>query len=138
MLCETAVAQPRAVVALDGRDEHPVKPRRGLHADGLQQFINRTMAASGTVKAHVLSGMGHPSWYRSWTSSVAYVSRVILRADSALHFHSDEVLAERFPLSSIDGSVSRFMDTDHFTIVLDHAWDIARRVRAGCRAGPPA
>lgn len=38
LLCETALAQPRALVALDSRDQYPVRPRE-VKANGHEQFI---------------------------------------------------------------------------------------------------
>lgn len=69
---------------------------------------------------------GHPPSYRVWTRDCIFVSH----ADNAV-FEADDVLAERFPLASISRSVSFFDGTDHFLMTIDHAWDIAKRIRCG-------
>jgi len=74
----------------------------------------------------VLIGAGHLPKSRVLSRDFVCVSH----ADAALYEASD-VLAERFSLVSSCCNVSFFLDTDHFSIVFDHAWDIARRIRCG-------
>lgn len=95
----------------------------------------RSMIANSTPKSFLLVRSGHPSKYRYLTSAFVCISRIVLDADTALFFHADDVVAERIPLCSVDCGVSFFIDTDHFTMVLDHAWDISKRMR--CIAGAP-
>lgn len=91
------------------------------------------MVANSSPKSFWLLCSGHPSRNRIRTSVFVCISRIVLGAHTALFFNADDVVAERFPLNSIDCGVSYFIDTDHFTMVLDHAWDIAKRMR--CIAG---
>jgi len=81
-----------------------------------------------THKPFVLVGMGHLAKHRMWTLNFVCVSHIVLAMDTTLVFDADDVFARRLPFTSIDGCVSLFVDTDHFTLALDHAWDINRRI----------
>jgi len=61
----------------------------------------------------------------------AVAKRLIFASASltGLGWDVDQVLAERFPLSSMDCSSCYVMDSDHFTIIQDANWDIAKKFR---------
>jgi len=80
-------------------------------------------------KAFVLIQMGHVGKQRLWTWNFVCVTNTVSFADATWVFDGDDVIARRLPLISIDACVSQFVDTDHFSLVVEHAWDIAMRIQ---------
>ena len=79
------------------------------------------------TKNGVLCGLGHLACHRIWVYHCICVSRALLSADKNL-FDADDVVAQWFPLTSNACSMFLFAGADHFTICLDHAWDIDRHI----------
>merc|ERR1712098_377087 len=58
---------------------------------------------------------------------VVFTCPLPTRSENALQ--TDEFVIERRALSSASCQVSPLTETDHFHIGVDHAWDIARKIR---------
>lgn len=117
------------LVALEPRSLYPVtRPTRNQESFQLglpQQFIQKfTRILSNFL--HSVRQLRKRSDHRFSVFMTPVMGSAACCVDN---WPSDDVVMKRISLYAAEANLRYFEDTDHYTIGLDHAWDLTRRYR---------
>merc|ERR1712007_33837 len=61
--------------------------------------------------------------------ALSFLSGLARRAEYQMFFQSDSDVRQRNDVYQRAGRVCLYADTDHYTVAVDHAWDIVHHIR---------